>query len=173
MNSSLQKSYHQPKGIHDTAFIPASGATKEVTSTLSPSRNKYWYGSPSQDSPTHEGFPARNLPRNRTSEYNEKFVEWDLPSRRSVSPEPRLTSLNNFMVDMNAANWKSEQKLHFTDKITEQQVNKDRVAGVSTRGDANKYPTSFAWNANQQGSELDRKGKHIFIFVYCSPPSYL
>ena len=171
MNSSLQKSYHKGTGIHDTAFVPASAATKEATSTLSPARDKYWYGSPNHGSPK-EGFPARNLPRNRTSEYNEKFVEWELPDRRSASPEPRRTSLNNFMVDMNASNWKSEQKQSFTNKTSERQAEKERAAGVSTRGDGNKLPASFAWNANQPGFELDRKGRLVITLNKANDAAY-
>ena len=159
MNSSLQKNYHSKStGIHESPFIPSSNANKEVTSTLSPARNKYWYGSPSAGS--DEGFPTRNHPRSRTSEYNEKFVEWELPDKRSHSPPDRkFTSLNNFMVDMNVASWQSEQKSNFTNKNSASELDASKVAGISTKGDTNKYPTSFAWNLHQQGSELDRTGK--------------
>lgn len=84
--------------------------------------------------------------KNRTTEYEEKFVEWDLP-QRDDSPSKRNNAPTGFYErDLNAFDWKSEQKRSFNRKDAGH--GDARAAGVP-RGN---QPEAAVWYAEDDVS---------------------
>jgi hypothetical protein len=79
---------------------------------------------------------------NGKTEYDEKFVEWELPEHATKSKQHVPTSF--YDTDMETFNWQSEQKRSFVKKNAYQGEDERGIAGVA-RAPAEDIPASFAW----------------------------
>lgn len=97
--------------------------------------------------------------KNRTSEYDEKFIEWELPEHNTVHHEKQYAPTGFYETDMNAFDWKSEQKRNFVRKDGSG-IESGRTAGVA-RPQRTEPPTSFAWeleDGHDGNHHQERKG---------------
>lgn len=101
----------------------------------------------------------RNKTKNRTSEYDEKFVEWELPEHALVQHEKQYAPTGFYETDMNAFDWKSEQKRNYVRKDGSHLAS-ERTAGVARPG-RTEAPASFAWELDNQHAEGDHEGQLI------------
>lgn len=89
-----------------------------------------------------------------TSEYKEKFQEWELPEKEAATLKTKPTDLYNFDTSSNVAQWQSENhnafKEHDLEIIQEPLA---PVAGVSTKYQGDKPPAMYAWGADRQLDE--------------------
>ena len=94
------------------------------------------------------------------TEYDEKFVEWELPEHAVKQQGKQYAPTGFYETDMAAFDWESEQKRSFAKKNASQHAD-DRVAGVA-RGAVEDIPTSFAWpGGDRAGTEILRQPSQI------------
>lgn len=78
--------------------------------------------------------------KNRTSEYEEKFVEWEMPHRDEVPSDRQYAPTGFYERDANAFDWKSEQQRTYTKK--DMNLRDVRTAGVP-RASRSEAPTFY------------------------------
>ena len=93
--------------------------------------------------------------KNRTSEYDENFVEWELPEHMESPINRRNAPTSFYERDMNAFDWKSEQQRSFMPK--DQESRDGRTAGMSHTTNSNA-PASFAWELEEPRIDSDNEG---------------
>jgi hypothetical protein len=99
------------------------------------------------------------------SEYKEKFVEWDIPERRSFLKEKEYTPMNPYQADMNVSNWKSEARRSFEkkDSIKNLTTISNTAAGIKGLSKV-EYPPLFSW---QENNVLDANDDHNNEGFFC------
>lgn len=129
MNSSLSRNFVGKSSIkhnihHAKPFIPSSPISRNVVIT-SPTRK------PSLIAKLAKTASPKTATMKRMTETEERYVEWDVPRTLRTSPrKPSINPIAGYEVDMNTANWQSEQKM---------QYNKDRDFRVRSSGES--FPT--------------------------------
>jgi hypothetical protein len=93
--------------------------------------------------------------KNKTSEYEEKFVEWELPEKQQAHAARQYAPTGFYERDMNESDWKSEHRRNFPKK--ELGSTADRAAGVP-RGGQSHAPTWYvedeSLNQYNEGAQL-------------------
>jgi len=118
-------------------FIPsATAASGEKLSTRKPKKVS---NAGKMSNPGNKNRPKMN----GKTEYDEKFVEWELPEHAVKQQGKQYAPTGFYETDMAAFDWESEQKRSFAKKHASQHAD-DRVAGVA-RGAVEDIPPSFAW----------------------------
>jgi hypothetical protein len=107
-------------------------------------RTKYWYANTNQSRKTsnkenvEEGQQKVLRP---STEYGERFVEWDGVRHKASPPRPSITNLHSFAVDSNTSKWHSENQNAFVDHSA-QAVD----------------PSSYEYPAGRSSKDFDRNG---------------
>lgn len=148
-------------------FRPSGALEPDRASpTTTPQRSKNWY-SQSQEAgdrdvvrgtmPIEEYQPAI---RPTSTEYNERFVQYDVSQRQKASPQrPSISNLHSYAVAMNAADWQSESKRNFpAHQIEEDPAALPAAGTVSSRGLRNMAAT-MSWDLVARSTEAEKKGK--------------
>ncbi len=93
-------------------FRPSGPKQEHVSPSQSPVRSKYWYGNSNQNQ-------VKKVPQPQSTEYNERFVEWDgHKPHKSSPPRPSIANLHSFAVANNTANWRSENRENYSSRPT-------------------------------------------------------
>jgi hypothetical protein len=100
----------------------------------------------------------------RISEYDEKFEEWELPENNMVAQDRKYAPTGFYERDINAFDWKSEQRRSFVQKdgYTGGDMG-NKIAGT-TKPPHDHIPASFAWDAENPNVECTKYATQIF---YC------
>lgn len=127
-------------------FKPSGAVNAQLSPTSSPTRTNYYYLHSKKGSKLLTPSNEQLIPRPKTTEYNDKFIEWELPDKKSMSPPKQRTSLmNSFDVAQVASSWESEQHRSFNNLTNALEGRTHRTSGKPAK-DPRLPVSSFAWD---------------------------
>lgn len=103
--------------------------------------------------------------KNRTTEYEDKFVEWEPSERPEAHSDRQYAPTGFYERDMNAFDWKSEQQRTYTNK--DAYLHDDKAAGVP-RAFRSEVPPVFAWAMEGGSPDSDNEGTHGLRSIFSS-----
>lgn len=136
-----------------TPFVPSSA----------PGNEKYWRNTINTDQKSNNPKPHGKV---RVSEYDDNFVEWDLPENNSNTNDRRFGPTGFYEVDVNVADWESEQKRSYSSRSPG--ITSERVAGISL---PKRADISAAFNYDTDSQIVDEKfpesyNRGIFSYIF-------
>ena len=148
--------------------VPATLGSSPFIPSSAPGSDQPWKKSASRKAKTRMSNKINpqkeNIKPRPNTEYDDKFVEYDLNAHEKLIPYDRKHALTGFYeTDMMVSDWKSEQKHSYNKKDNHSNSN-NNIAGISNPAHEN-IAESFIW-ANENAKEQKNRGILLIFIPY-------